>query len=448
MLKGCVGVKSSWKIHVLTLGCMLALAGPAAAAETLLAKTDLRLADASVTAELWGNRLPSGYSDDLLVLLKDEQGSLVTAYAPSIKGGYYPMLEAVQVKPAPKKAAAAGSVGTVAQSSKTAQGASAEAAQQLLLSVGQGDWQAPSEFRVLDFVDAKKVNELFSSADSMGLVTKAYNKEEKLHITLQDGQHNSTALPKGVAPGKLYYGGLYSLTAHDVDGDGQQELLGSQQLVVGKQNVADVGAIWQLNKDNKWKHSNMTIMTVTPTPKSNTVNDGREIATGAILPRKMVVPGGEATYPIFVSQNVELQNKINAVLQDECREYLDSFYKGRADMAFKVIEASDKLLSIELISGKNSFIHHYINLDPHTGEVIKLEQILNTKDPDLPPLLRLLCTNKNIQLEHKLPAEWYLEGKNLFLLQRICGKDEVAGFALGNLHKFVINKSWLVKNSD
>ena len=64
-------MKSSWKIHVLTLGCMLALAGPAAAAETLLAKTDLRLADASVTAELWGDRLPSGYSDNLLVLLKD-----------------------------------------------------------------------------------------------------------------------------------------------------------------------------------------------------------------------------------------------------------------------------------------------------------------------------------------------------------------------------------------
>ena len=49
-------MKSSWKIQVLTLGCMLALAGPAAAAETLLAKTDLRLADASVTAELWGDR--------------------------------------------------------------------------------------------------------------------------------------------------------------------------------------------------------------------------------------------------------------------------------------------------------------------------------------------------------------------------------------------------------
>ena len=448
MLKGCVGVKSSWKIHVLTLGCMLALAGPAAAAETLLAKTDLRLADASVTAELWGDRLPSGYSDDLLVLLKDEQGSLVTAYAPSIKGGYYPMLEAVQVKPAPKKAVATGSVGTVAQSGKTAQGASAEAAQQLLLSVGQGDWQAPSEFRVLDFADTKKVAELFSSAESMGLVSRVYIKEEKLHVELKDGQQNVATLPKDMAPGRLYYGGLHSLTAYDVDGDGQQELLGTQQLAGGKQNVADVGAIWQLQSDDKWKHTNITIMTTTPTPKSNTVNDGKEIATGVILPRKIVVPGGEATYPVFVSKDVELQNKLNELLRKECAEYLASFYQGRADMAFKVISATDKLVSLELISGKTSFLHHHINLDPKTGNIVKLDQLLNTQDPDLLPLLRLLCTNKNIQLEQKLPAEWYIEGSNLFLLQRICGKDEVAGFALGNLHKFIKDKHWIEKKSD
>ena len=48
----------------------------------------------------------------------------------------------------------------------------------------------------------------------------------------------------------------------------------------------------------------------------------------------------------------------------------------------------------------------------------------------------------------RLPAEWYIEGKNLFLQQRICGKDELAGFALGNLHKFVLDKRWLEKNSD
>ena len=439
-MKGCVGVKSSWKIHVLTLGCMLALAGPAAAADTLLAKTALQLDKGSVTAELWGDRLPSGYSEDLLVLLKDERGKLVTAYAPSIKGGYYPMLEAVQVKLVDKKAATDAGNESVSEAK--------QAAQQLLVSVGQGDWQAASEFRILDFAERNKVQELFSSADSMGLVSKAYSNEEKLYVTLKDGQQNVANLPEGVSSNRIYYGGLYSLTAHDLDGDGQQELLGAQQLVNGKQNVADVGAVWQLDGEKKWKQSNVTIMTTSPTPKSNTVNDGKEVATGVILPRKMVVPGGEATYPTFVSHDVELQNKINRLLQSECAEYLDSFYQGKADMAFKVITANEHIISLQLISGKSKFKHHHVNINPSTGELIKLNQILNYKDPDLMPLLRLLCTNKNMMLEYQPPAEWYIEGKNLFLMQNICGQDEVAGFALGNLHKFVLDKRWLEKNSD
>lgn len=433
-------MKSSWKINMLALGCAVAVAGPAAAADTLLAKTALQLDKGSVTAELWGDRLPSGYSEDLLVLLKDERGKLVTAYAPSIKGGYYPILEAVQVKLVDKKAATAAGSESVSEAK--------QAAQQLLVSVGQGDWQAASEFRILDFAERNKVQELFSSADSMGLVSKAYSNEEKLYVTLKDGQQNVANLPEGVSSNRIYYGGLYSLTAHDLDGDGQQELLGAQQLVNGKQNVADVGAVWQLDGEKKWKQSNVTIMTTSPTPKSNTVNDGKEVATGVILPRKMVVPGGEATYPTFVSHDVELQNKINRLLQSECAEYLDSFYQGKADMAFKVITANEHIISLQLISGKSKFKHHHVNINPSTGELIKLNQILNYKDPDLMPLLRLLCTNKNMMLEYQPPAEWYIEGKNIFLMQNICGQDEVAGFALGNLHKFVLDKRWLEKNSD
>ena len=427
-------------INLLAVGSALAMARPAAAADTLLAKTALQLDKGSVTAELWGDRLPSGYSEDLLVLLKDERGKLVTAYAPSIKGGYYPILEAVQVKLVDKKAATAAGSESVSEAKQDAQ--------QLLVSVGQGDWQAASEFRILDFAERNKVQELFSSADSMGLVSKAYSNEEKLYVTLKDGQQNVANLPEGVSSNRIYYGGLYSLTAHDLDGDGQQELLGAQQLVNGKQNVADVGAVWQLDGEKKWKQSNVTIMTTSPTPKSNTVNDGKEVATGVILPRKMVVPGGEATYPTFVSHDVELQNKINRLLQSECAEYLDSFYQGKADMAFKVITANEHIISLQLISGKSKFKHHHVNINPSTGELIKLNQILNYKDPDLMPLLRLLCTNKNMMLEYQPPAEWYIEGKNLFLMQNICGQDEVAGFALGNLHKFVLDKRWLEKNSD
>lgn len=425
-----------WKIKLVTASCACAfgMLMPLAveASDLLLASTSIKQEAGQMTVELWGDRLPSGYLEDLLVVLKNEQGKLVTAYAPSIKGGYNPTLRAVKLKPrfADKE----------------------QKNEQLMLSVAQGDWRAASEFRVLDFSDGKKIEEIFSSADNMGLVTKAQIKDAKLEVTLKDGQNSATNLPEEFVKekplGRLYYGGLYALTPHDVDGDGQEELFGTQQLVMGKQNVADVGAVWRLQEDGSWKNSAFTIMTVTPTPASNTVNDGCSIVgaagkLGEILPRRIVVPGGEATYPIFVSERVELQNDVNKLLAEECSEYLERFYKGQADMAFKVMNKDERILSIQLISGKTSFIHHHINLDPATGQKIGLEKVLNTKDKDLLPLLRLLCTNKNIVLEEKLPAEWYIEGKNLFLMQRICGKDEVAGFDLGNLHKFLLDKKWL-----
>lgn len=432
--EGSDGVKSSWKIKLAAAGCcsMLLCTG-AAASETLLASTTLQQVQGKATVELWGERLPSGYAEQLLLLVKDDDGKLVTAYSPSVKGGYNPILQAVQVRPMPEE-----------NEQESA------APQQLLLSLGLGSWEAGSEFRIIDFTNPVQVKELFGAADSMGIVTDAYNKEEALEITLQDGQKNSAPLPEGLPKnGKVDFGGLFSLTAYDLDGDGQQELLTSQQLTQRRQILADVGAVWRMQPDEdknaSWQRSTFTVMKATPADKHNTINDGCDFAVGSILPRKMVVPGGEATYPVFASKDVELQNKINAYLQQECAEYLGLFYQGQADMAFKVLRADKQLLSIQLISGKNRFVHHQLHLDPATGEPVKLEQILDTKDPDLRPLLNLLCTNKSMDFTEGLPSEWYLEGGNLFLLQRICGQDEIAGFALGNLHKFLLDKKWLQK---
>ena len=70
--------------------------------------------------------------------------------------------------------------------------------------------------------------------------------------------------------------------AHDVDNDGTDELLGCQQLVQKKQPLADVGAIWKQDKKTKeWKQFSLTIMTLAPTPKDNTVNDGKDFAAGS-----------------------------------------------------------------------------------------------------------------------------------------------------------------------
>lgn len=409
------------------------LCAEAAAGETLLASTELRQQQGNITAELWGERLPGGYAQELLLLFKDAGGKLLTAYAPSVKGGYNPVLQAVQVKPVTDKAADG-----------------KNAPQQALLSVGNGAWDAGGEYRIIDCANPKQVQELFGADDSMGIVTDAYIKETSLQITLQDGQQNSAPLPQGKPQeGRVDFGGLFALTAYDLDGDGQQELLTSQQVTQRRQLLADVGAVWRLQREGdeaKWQRSSFTVMTAAPVDKSNNINDGLHFAGGSILPRKMVVPGGEATYPVFASGDVRLQNKINACLAKECEEYLQLFYQGRADMAFKVVRADDLLLSLQLISGKESFRHHQLHIDPATGEQVKLAQILNFDDPDLLPLLNLLCTNKNMDFTEGLPSEWYIEGANLFLMQNICGKDEVAGFALGNLHKFLLDKKWLQQN--
>ncbi len=39
------------------------------------------------------------------------------------------------------------------------------------------------------------------------------------------------------------------------------------------------------------------------------------------------------------------------------------------------------------------------------------------------------------------------EGDNLFLMQRIDGVDQVSGFAMGNLHKFLLKKELLNSKS-
>lgn len=408
-------------IAAMLAGSLLS-AGTCGAADTLLASTQLALPEGAATAELWGDRLPNGYANDLLIMLKDKDKKLLTAYAPSIKGGYNCLLVPVQLS-------------------------AKQSGEQLLLSAGQGDWRTASEFRVLSFKDKKEVHEVFGAAESMGLVTSAYIKEGKVEVKLADGSKSLLTPAASVSEGAASYGGLYSLVAHDVDGDGADELLGSQQLSQKKLPLADVGAVWKLDKDtHKWKQSALTIMTLSPAPKGNTVNDGIDFAAGTILPRKMVVPGGEATFPVFAGKNLELQNKINSLLAKESEAYLEKFYKGEADMAFKVLRADDKFLSIQLISGKTSFIHHHININPQTGEKIALAAVLNTKDKDLLPLLDLLNTNKAVSFKDKLPEEWYVEGDNLFILQNVKGQDEASGFALGNLHKFILDKKIFQKD--
>ena len=419
--------------------------GNALAADTLLSTVDLRLQDEVVQAELWGDCLNNGYASDLLVLLKRDK-KVLAAYNPTISGGYNCLLSTVQIKPVKENSQ---------RDKKTLP-------QQLLISAAQGDWSVGTEYRILDFANIEKVTELFSGVDSMGIISKAELAGNNLILDFADGQKNEAVLPSGlVDTGAVYYGGLHSLTAYDLDDDGQDELLTTQQIKQEDTLLADVGSIWRLTKSSdeqnrndknlkhwQWDKGSITVMTAVPVPKDNVINDGQNNKQGSVLVRKTVIPGGEATYPMFASSDIKLTNKVNKLLHKECAKTFPDFYNGTADMAFKVVRNDDLLLTVQLIHGKSRFIHHNVNIDPKTGKQLYLKNILDVKNKELPALLKVLCTNNKMDFSQGIPDEWYIEGNNLFLVQNIDDKEEVAGFALGNLHKYILDNKWLKKNTD
>lgn len=419
--------------------------GNVLAADTLLSTVDLRLQDEVVQAELWGDCLNNGYASDLLVLLKRDK-KVLAAYNPTISGGYNCLLSTVQIKPVKENSQ---------RDNKTLP-------QQLLISAAQGDWSVGTEYRILDFANIEKVTELFSGVDSMGIISKAELTGNNLILDFADGQKNEAVLPSGlVDTGAVYYGGLHSLTAYDLDDDGQDELLATQQIKQEDTLLADVGSIWRLTKSTneqnrkdknlkhwQWDKGSITVMTAVPVPKDNVINDGQNNKQGSVLVRKIVIPGGEATYPIFSSSDINLTNKVNKLLHKECAKTFPDFYNGTADMAFKVVCNDDLLLTVQLIHGKSRFIHHNVNIDPKTGKQLYLKDILDVKNKELPALLKVLCTNNKMDFSQGIPDEWYIEGNNLFLVQNIDDKEEVAGFALGNLHKYILDNKWLKKNTD
>lgn len=441
-------MKNSWKINMVggLAGVILsACPGNALAADTLLSTVDLRLQDEVVQAELWGDCLNNGYASDLLVLLKRDK-KVLAAYNPTISGGYNCLLSTVQIKPVKENSQ---------KDKKTLP-------QQLLISAAQGDWSVGTEYRILDFANIEKVTELFSGVDSMGIISKAELAGNNLILDFADGQKNEAVLPSGlVDTGAVYYCGLHSLTAYDLDDDGQDELLTTQQIKQEDTLLADVGSIWRLTKSTdeqnrkdknlkhwQWDKGSITVMTAVPVPKDNVINDGQNNKQGSVLVRKIVIPGGEATYPMFASSDIKLTNKVNKLLHKECAKTFPDFYNGTADMAFKVVRNDDLLLTVQLIHGKSRFIHHNVNIDPKTGKQLYLKNILDVKNKELPALLKVLCTNNKMDFSQGIPDEWYIEGNNLFLVQNIDDKEEVAGFALGNLHKYILDNKWLKKNTD
>ncbi len=406
---------------VLVTACLFLWMAPVKAANVKLAVINGKINNSDASVELWGDRKSGNYADKLIIFLKDKNGNLLAAYEPSITGGYGCFLNFVSVDGKNN---------------------------QVLVAVMRGNWQADTDFRIVDFSDLTQVREIFTDTDNSGVIQKVWFNENGLVIDLVNGDENSIELTTEQLQNIIsterdpICGGIFSLTAYDLDHDGSDELLTVQKVSAAGRELADVGTVWKMDNDN-WQQGGYAVL-VTGGIKNNTINDGAEGVGYTVVPRKIVFGGREATYPLIACYNdTELQNKLNEILLQEYDAYLHDFYHGEADMAFNVLVANKSMLSIQFISGKDTFIHHNIHIDPATGRKIKLSDLLDTKQPDLIKLLNLLNANKNVQITIPLPDEWCIDDDKLLLFQTVNGKEEISGFALGTLHKFLKSRKFM-----
>lgn len=480
----------------LTIGLILSMgiASVASAKEVLLANTKLKHKGEQVKAEIWGNKVSGGYATDLMLVLKREDASVITGYNPDVPGGYGFTLKAIQLekKDGDNEQLFLG----------IRQGDWKTYSEYRIL-----DFSNPKE--VKNLFSASDSFGIVTGAKLEGNTLKVTTVRDLKPVNVELNKKLTENIAENRR--KVEFSGLTSLTCIDINKDGVSELISTQQIRADKKTLADVGAVWhftgkpkvekpkdvsekepvvekakkesmldmlkalgqeleKLEKDNQqeqmvvdsakkeaqeianqtlWRHDNLTIMKVDLPNKKNTINDGAYFNGGMVYPVKMIAPNGEATYPqVMLNNNVEAEEALNKLLWEEAENYIRLYLRGQADLAYNVIRKDSKLLSIQLISGKDTFVHHNINIIPGEKKKTELKDILDVKSKDLVELLNVLNNNSKITWDMKLTDEWYMREDNLYLMKNVNGIDEVSGYDINNLTRYIKHKNFLPGNEE
>ena len=293
------------------------------------------------TVELYGGQMTRGssYRNDFLLLLKGSDSELLTAYVPSINGGYDCSLEKARF---------------------TGRG------EQLILSVGQGGDDGSIEYRIIDFADPKAVKEIFTGSDNAGVAATAeFVPDFRSKIAFADGSTNYELLPKekefyeqrGLydVDGTLlkgyrrpYVGKIHSLVAVDMEQDGILELLSLQNIsgLNREDLLGKLAGVWSYDGSSGWKLKSKTFYSGGKN-KDDKFHRSYNEKNWRILPRQAVHDSSSVTYPVFTAIAApEVQNKLNGDFAIIAGPYLQNLATGGCELDYTLTFVSEKFISM------------------------------------------------------------------------------------------------------
>ena len=327
---------------------------------------------------------------------------------------------------------------------------------QILLMAAKGGKNAAVSCRILDFSDRKQVRAVFSGADSLGVAAKAEYKPDN-QFTVESALPGADGTQKPVS----FSGSAKNmLRLYNADGSIAKPWLRPQVTEVAslatldgrlftEQNVLAANgqdllgrlAVRWVHKEDKWIPEDIALTDtldelLKPEPDDSNRADGA--GSWRLYPRRAFIGDRVISRPVVaVEEKPDLQNKIN--------EKLNAWYTKAPEedeRAFQVKYAGPKLLSLELgHRNKNGeVIRDLYNFDMNNGELIKLADMFNTKNPDFVKVINLTGKPRNCFSAVK-PVHWHFTGKHFVLQDRLLGvgfQDEDA------IHMVIVEKNDLL----
>lgn len=400
------------------------------------------------TAELWGTQLTGGssYYGDLLLMVKDAGGKLITAYNPSLEGGYANILQ---------------------KGHFTGKGE-----QLVVRSLSGAD--AVMQVRIIDAALPDAVQEIYTGSDNNGVKLEAhlrpdfkavfdfpYYKEGILeweieHITLPEEKtyyinnglydENGKILKPWLRPESKMSG----VTVVEGADGAMDSLVTLQQVdVTGNGTLAKVAGSWEY--DNGWQMKGREFYT--QIVQNEDFRRNLVFGNGMLYKQQAVKGGSSVTYPLMaVEAKPELQNTINGELEKVWQPYANALGSVSCELDYTVPFAGSKMLSLVFfgVMGEGEaemFERLPLNIALDTGKVLEISDVLDTKNPDLLPVLALLGAEDKVDFTKEVPPSWYYNGKNIVFCQKMkdgAGWNEAA-IPASELEKFLLNKDLLKK---